>query len=57
MGKLFNTSFSTEKEYSLGKAIIKQKTKCDLNTLFNEDSLDNKIFNIDRKKGLVSNAR
>ena len=57
MGKIFNTSFSTEKEYSLWKAIIKQITKCDLKTIFNEDSFSNKMFNHDRKKGLIINAK
>lgn len=57
MGKLFNTSFTTEKEYSLGKAIIKQKTKCDLKLVFDEDDLKSRQFNHDYKKGLVPNAR
>lgn len=57
MGKLFNTSFSTEKEYSLWKAIIKQKTKSDLRLVFNDSDYKSKQFNYDHKKGLVSNAR
>ena len=57
MGKLFNTSFTTEKEYNLAKAIIKQKTKCDLRLVFDEDDLKSRQFNHDYKKGLVPNAR
>ena len=47
MGKLFNTSFSTEKEYSLWKAILKQTTKTKLNHLFDKpnDPNDSWIYN------------
>jgi len=47
MGKIFNTSFSTEKEYSLWKAIIKQITKTKLNHLFDKpkDTNDTWIYN------------
>lgn len=37
MGKLFNTSFDTPKEYSLCKAILKQITKLKLKNFFYEE--------------------
>ena len=47
MWKIFNTSFLTEKEYSLWKAIIKQTTKTKLNHLFDKpnDPNDSWIYN------------
>ena len=47
MWKIFNTSFSDEKEYSLWKAVIKQITKTKLNLLFDKpsDPNDSWIYN------------